>query len=426
MMRDVAQWVMSDLGTETGSGRVVELVGPFVDRASIPALMTLCNWTRKIEAVAGIVNPVASTVECVRSRTSVPFDPVRSDPGASYIEERSYDVSTSPPLVAAPPDPLNTKRLHEVEGTRVDEAFLGSCAGGSIEDFRAAATVLRGRRVHPHVRMIASPGSQETGRQASAEGLLDDLTDAGVLVTGSTCGACFDGAGVLADGEVCISHLDRELRRPHGQRACIGLPRQPADGCCVGSGGPHRRRGDHDRRAVRGSARMSSTWHSGRVWRFGDSVGIESISPLRYVLSPRGRGGACLASVDPEFAAEEKNGDLIVAGTMFGIGPGHDHAVLAIKESGVFGVVASSFAPQFLPHAVGHGRPVARVAPGLAEEMSGTSLEVDFRGGRAEDPVTGQTWDLPVPGGPAREIIDAGGLVPYLRARLGAPREGEQ
>jgi hypothetical protein len=76
--------------------------------------------------------------------------------------------------------------------------------------------------------------------------------------------------------------------------------------------------------------------------------------------------------------------------------------------------------------AVGHGRPVARATPGLAEEMSGTSLEVDFRAGRAEDPVTGQAWDLLVPGGPAREIIDAGGLVPYLRARLDAPREGEQ
>jgi 3-isopropylmalate/(R)-2-methylmalate dehydratase large subunit len=205
MMRDVAQRVMSDLGTEVGSGRVIELVGPFVDTSSIPALMTLCNWTRKIEAVAGIVNPVQSTIDYVRSRTSVPFEALVSDPGARYVDERSYDVAEIEPMVAAPPDPLNLRTLAELTGTRVDRAFLGSCAGGSIEDLRAAASVLRGRRVHSGVRMVASPGSHETWRQASEEGLLDALVDAGVTVTEPTCGACFGGADRLADGEVCIS-----------------------------------------------------------------------------------------------------------------------------------------------------------------------------------------------------------------------------
>jgi 3-isopropylmalate/(R)-2-methylmalate dehydratase large subunit len=205
MMRDVAQRVMSDIGTELGSGRVIELVGPFVDEASIPALMTLCNWTRKVQAVAGIVNPTESTVAHVRERTDVPFVPLRSDADAEYLQERRFDVSAMEPLVAAPPDPLNTRTLADVAGTRIHQAFLGSCAGGSIEDFRAAASVLKGRRVHHEVRMIAAPGSQETWRQAESEGLLDTLTSAGVRVTGSMCGACFGGAEVLADGEVCIS-----------------------------------------------------------------------------------------------------------------------------------------------------------------------------------------------------------------------------
>lgn len=205
MMRDVAQHIMTDIGQEAGRGRVVEFVGPFVDEASIPALMTLCNWSRKIQAVVGIVNPVESTVEYVRSRTEVPFEVLTSDPDASYVLRRSYDVSTMHPVVAAPPDPLNTKTLAEVEGTAINQAFLGSCAGGSIEDFRAAASVLEGKRVHPGVRMIASPGSQETWRQAEVEGVLRILMDAGVLVTGSTCGACYGGAGVLARDEVCIS-----------------------------------------------------------------------------------------------------------------------------------------------------------------------------------------------------------------------------
>jgi homoaconitase/3-isopropylmalate dehydratase large subunit len=205
MMRDVAQRVMSDLGTELGSGRVIELVGPFVDEASLPSLMTLCNWTRKVQAVAGIVNPTESTVAYVRERTDVPFEPLRSDPDAEYVAERHFDVSAMEPLVAAPPDPLNTRTLADVVGTRIQQAFLGSCAGGSIEDFRAAASILAGRHVHPEVRMVAAPGSTETWHQAQSEGLLDTLTSAGVVVTGSMCGACYGGAELLSAGQVCVS-----------------------------------------------------------------------------------------------------------------------------------------------------------------------------------------------------------------------------
>jgi 3-isopropylmalate/(R)-2-methylmalate dehydratase large subunit len=204
-MRDVAQHIMSDLGQDLGSGRAIEFVGPFVEQATLPQLMTLCNWSRKVQAVVGIVNPSEATLAYVRERTEVPFEPLYSDPDARYIERRSYDVSAMEPLVAAPGDPLATRSLAQVAGTVIHQAFLGSCAGGSIEDFRAAASVLRGKRIHEGVRMIASPGSQETWRLAESEGLLRDLSDAGVLVTGSTCGACYGGAGVLAGDEVCIS-----------------------------------------------------------------------------------------------------------------------------------------------------------------------------------------------------------------------------
>jgi 3-isopropylmalate/(R)-2-methylmalate dehydratase large subunit len=204
-MRDVAQHVMTDIGAELGAGRAIEFVGGFVEGAALTELMTLCNWSRKVQAVVGIVNPTEEICAGVRSRTDEPFEALRSDDDAAYVERRRYDVGAMEPLVAAPPDPLNTRRLADVEDVRVHQAFLGSCAGGSIEDFRLAASVLRGRRVHPQVRMIASPGSQETWRQAEDEGLLRVLTDAGVLVTGSTCGACFGGAGVLAPDEVCIS-----------------------------------------------------------------------------------------------------------------------------------------------------------------------------------------------------------------------------
>jgi 3-isopropylmalate/(R)-2-methylmalate dehydratase small subunit len=166
---------------------------------------------------------------------------------------------------------------------------------------------------------------------------------------------------------------------------------------------------------------MGIVWvRTGRVWRFGHDVSIEEISPLRYMLAPEGRGRSCLKRLDPEFAAARKDGDLLAAGRMFGHGPGHDHAILALREAGVAGVVAQSFAPQFFRHAIGHGLLVAQCPDILDLVTAGDQLSVDFDAGHGRNVTTGVGFTGQVPQGPAREIIAAGGLVPFLRARLAA------
>jgi 3-isopropylmalate/(R)-2-methylmalate dehydratase small subunit len=163
---------------------------------------------------------------------------------------------------------------------------------------------------------------------------------------------------------------------------------------------------------------MRRDWfRTGRAWRFGDDVSIEQISPLRFMLAPEGRGRACMRTLRPDFAAAEKDDDLIVAGRMFGHGPGHDHAILAIREAGIAGVVATSFAPQFFRHAIGHGLLVAR-CPQATDIAEGDEVTVDFDAGRCTNATTGTTYTAHVPEGPARDIVAAGGLVPFLRARL--------
>ena len=205
MVRDVAQHFVATVGDEIGNGRAVEFVGPAVERMSIAERMTLCNWSRKIQAVAGLVNPDRKTVDYVAARTAEPFEALCSDPDAEYAARFAIDVSALEPLVAAPPDPTNTQTLAAVSGTPIQQAFIGSCAGGSLEDLRVAATVLDGRHVHPGVRMIASPGSQRIWEEADREGIVATLARAGCVVTASTCGACIGGMGALGDGEVCVS-----------------------------------------------------------------------------------------------------------------------------------------------------------------------------------------------------------------------------
>ncbi len=156
----------------------------------------------------------------------------------------------------------------------------------------------------------------------------------------------------------------------------------------------------------------------GPVWIFGDRIGVEAISPLRYMLNPENRAKRCLAQIAPDFGSQVREGDILVAGRLFGHGPGHDHANLALKETGIAGVVAHSIAPQFFRHSIDHGLLVAECAGILQLVGPGCRLRVDFESGRVENLESGATAIATVPAGPALEIVRAGGLIPFLGRRL--------
>lgn len=155
----------------------------------------------------------------------------------------------------------------------------------------------------------------------------------------------------------------------------------------------------------------------GRVWRFGDAVSIEDISPLHYMLDPADRARMCLARLDPRFGVEVRPGDVIVAGRLFGFGPGHDHGVLALREAGVAAVIAVSFGFQFYRHAVSHGLPVVECAEAAAALETESRVTID-RNGNILDIALQQTYRGVVPTGPAADILKAGGLMPFLRGQI--------
>jgi 3-isopropylmalate/(R)-2-methylmalate dehydratase small subunit len=156
----------------------------------------------------------------------------------------------------------------------------------------------------------------------------------------------------------------------------------------------------------------------GNVWAFGERIGVETISPLKFLFTSENRGRDCLADEDPEFGRRVEPGDILVAGALFGHGPGHDHANLALVESGIGGVVATSFAPQFFRHSIDHGLLVAECPEILAIAGAGERLRVDFGSGAIENLTTGATATGKVPEGPALDVVMAGGLVPFIREEL--------
>jgi 3-isopropylmalate/(R)-2-methylmalate dehydratase large subunit len=123
------------------------------------------------------------------------------------------DLSALEPMVAAPHSPSNGLSIREAVGVKIHQAFLGSCTNGRIGDLRKAAAILKGRKVHPEVRLIVTPASQAIYAQAIEEGLISIFVDAGALVTNPGCGVCLGGhLGVLASGETCISTSNRNFR----------------------------------------------------------------------------------------------------------------------------------------------------------------------------------------------------------------------
>lgn len=205
--RDLFAAVMRDIGY-SASSCVLEFTGPAIADLSIDSRMALCNGAAVIGAMTAIINPDARTIEYVRPRAREPFDPLTSDADARYARTLHYELSDIEPLVSAPPSPEHVRPLSEVRGVAVDQAYIGSCAGGRIEDLRMAVQVLRGRRPHPRVRLIVTPISTHVFEQAMAEGLIASLTMSGATITMPGCGACWSGndsPGLLGPGEVCIT-----------------------------------------------------------------------------------------------------------------------------------------------------------------------------------------------------------------------------
>ena len=159
MARDVIQKIMTDLGPEGASYKMMEFCGPTVSDMSIDERETLCNLVQIVGAKSAIINPDQKILDYLQSRTKREFTPTYSDSDAIYSEKFTYDVTNLEPLVAAPPDALNTKPVSELGHVEVNSAYIGSCTSGHIEDLRIAAKILNGRKVKQGVRLFVVPSS---------------------------------------------------------------------------------------------------------------------------------------------------------------------------------------------------------------------------------------------------------------------------
>jgi len=228
--KDVMLVLCRELGMDNAF-RAIEYGGDTVAAMSIGERAVLCNMAAELGAETGLVEADAATLAALRAAGREPAPDAlswRSDPDAAYAERRAFDAAALAPQVAAPHSPANSGPVGDAAGERIDQAYIGSCMGAKLTDLRMVAEVLRGRRVAPGVRFLVAPASQQVWADAAADGTLAAITAAGATLLPTGCGACAAlGAGVLAEGETCISSTNRNFKGRMGAnsaRVFLGSP----------------------------------------------------------------------------------------------------------------------------------------------------------------------------------------------------------
>jgi 3-isopropylmalate/(R)-2-methylmalate dehydratase large subunit len=213
--KDLVLFIIGKMGVDGAIYKSLEFSGSTMKCMSIAGRMTVCNMAVEMGAKNGIVEADESTREFLEGRlpkTQTPFASMKSDADAKYEKTVEIDVTDLEPQVACPSSVDNVKPISKVGDVKINQAFIGSCTNGRIEDLRIAAQILKGKKVKNDVRALVIPASQEVYAQAIKEGLIEVFTEAGALVCGATCGPCLGGhIGLLASGETCVSTSNRNF-----------------------------------------------------------------------------------------------------------------------------------------------------------------------------------------------------------------------
>lgn len=237
--KDIILYVIGQIGVNGATDCIMEFRGSTVDAMTMEERMTICNMAVEAGATSGICMPDAVTVDYlwpfIKDEFTSKEDAVKeygkwiSDPDASYVKTYRFDVSALEPMTTFGYKPDQVKTLREMEGTKIDQVYIGSCTNGRISDLRIAANILRkaldkGKSIHSGVRGIVSPATPAVYRQALSEGIIDTFMEAGFCVTNPTCGACLGMSnGILAEGEVCASTTNRNFNGRMGKGGMVHL-----------------------------------------------------------------------------------------------------------------------------------------------------------------------------------------------------------
>ncbi|MFN7426326.1 MAG: 3-isopropylmalate dehydratase large subunit [bacterium] len=210
--KDLMLVIAKQLGVLGALYEILEFHGEGAKTLSVSERFTLCNMATEVGAKGGVFPHDEVTAKFMAGRAKFAFEPVHSDPDAEFTAEMHFDLDSLQPMVALPGREDYGVPVSEVAGQHIDQVFIGSCTNARADDLAIAANILRGRKVHPGIRLIVTPASRQAELDALRSGDIEALVEAGAILMPSGCGVCAGThQGVSADGERCLSTSNRNM-----------------------------------------------------------------------------------------------------------------------------------------------------------------------------------------------------------------------
>ena len=219
MPKDVVLYLLGQIKADGAVYKAIDFTGSYIEQLNVAGRMVICNMAVEMGAKTAYMQPNADVLEYVNARAVRPFEQVFTDEGYEYSESYKFDISDLVPQVAVPHSVDNVRPITEVSRVKVDQCFVGACTGGRPEDIKAAADILRGKRISNDLRLIVIPASTEVMMECLEKGYLQDCINAGATISTPGCGPCLSAhEGVLAPGEVCVTASNRNFPGRMGSR----------------------------------------------------------------------------------------------------------------------------------------------------------------------------------------------------------------
>ncbi|MBU0741491.1 homoaconitase [bacterium] len=447
----------------------VEFAGPGVETLSMDARMTIANMTTEWGALVGWFPCDAQTLDFLRKRRAIlglqglqnrlgedelagwERDPLRSDPSAAYAGSIALDLGEVTPHVAGPDTVQRTAPLTDLIAAdiRIHKAYLLSCVNSRLEDLKAAADVLLGRKVADGVELYVAAASQFVEDQAKKQGYWQILLDAGAIALPPSCGPCIGlGTGLLEAGEVGISATNRNFKGRMGSRDAkcyLASPVVVAASAVAGRiTGPEEFTGPQPAyafapggKAPRAGAVEILDGFPARIegrglWLDVDNLNTDGIYGKDYTyredMTPRDMARVVMENYDPAFTGIVAAGDVLIGGFNFGTGSSREQAVTALQAAGVALLIAGSYSQTYLRNAINNGFiclesttlvdavRAAHAGPADKTVVMDGEIAVDFA--RAAITWQGGEYAFAPLGRPVQEVIIAGGVENQVREAL--------
>jgi homoaconitate hydratase family protein/3-isopropylmalate dehydratase small subunit len=406
--KDIVLAMLRQLGAGGLLGYAAEIYGPVLEELGLAARITIASMATEMGGIIALFPPSSEIIDACSAPAGRVFEPLTADPDAEYATEIEIDISGIGPMIARPGHPEDVVPVPEVAGRKIDSVFIGSCTNGRIEDLRAAAALLRGRKVAPGVVLKVVPATRQVWQQALDEGLVADLMAAGALIGNAGCGGCAAGQiGQNGPGEVTISTGNRNYAGKQGKgEVYLASPETAAASALAGvitsadaipeqpvlfarpaaSVGKPAAATAADAAVVPARAEKPMRLH-GRAWVIAqDNIDTDMIFHNRYLaitdLAEMGQYAFDNLLGWEDFATRVKPGDIVVTGANFGCGSSRQQAVDCFKALGVQAIVAQSFGAIYERNAINAGLPVLNadlLSAGLESEQE---ITVDLESGR--------------------------------------------